>query len=117
MKKTITLLVFTFLFLNSYGQTASKNEEHCRFVISTKHVDRMNAVFKITTLNSSEQNNLADFLYLSSHSIYDVKFSNDSTINIYHISDIDIDDLKSFLVQQNYYIELLRYLTIQNINQ
>ena len=64
MKKTITLLVFTFLFLNSYGQTASKNEEHCRFVISTKHVDRMNAVFKITTLNSSEQNNLADFSYI-----------------------------------------------------
>ena len=105
--KTILPLVFLFAFANlCNGQTASKNEEYCRTVLTKKKVEILVATFEITPLGSSNQNDLTDLMYQLSQSIYKVKFG-ENLIEIYYIDDVNVDFLKELLVQQNCYVDLI----------
>ena len=117
MKKILSFVFLLAILQAGYSQSASKNEEHCRSLESTKSVQRINATFEISTLNLAEQNSLASYIYQINHNIYKVNFTNDNTIQLFHIDVVTIEYLKELLIQQNCYINLISIVNLNINNQ
>jgi len=102
--KIISSILVLLTVSLSYGQTQTKNKEHCKVIQKSKSVQHLYAVFEISTMNSINQTDLRKFLYQANNFIYDVQFDENNTIKIFHIDVVKVIFLKSLLVQYDCYI-------------
>ena len=115
-KKIFTSFIGILLVLVTYGQTGSKNKEHCKFVMSKKsEVIEMISIFKTTLMSADEKEELKTLFYQSNQSIFNIVFFDNDIIKIYHISDISITYLKEALISQNYYSDFLNSIEYTEI--
>jgi hypothetical protein len=109
MKKIKLILSLALLLIlnNSFAQINEKNREYCKTkLINTDKLYQVQSFYEIPVLNDTEKQDLMTYLYQSNKSIFDISIEN-NVITISHLSDITIVDLKSLLVNKNYYIKFI----------
>ncbi len=115
--KKLLLIAFSFIFVSiNYGQSASKNQEHCKVIESKKSVQHLNAIFEISSLNNPDQLELANFLYNENNYIYKVEF-NQNNVHIHHIDALNVQFIENLLIQYNCFISLEDVREIQQISE
>jgi len=119
MKKYIFLLSICICFSTiSIGQTASKNLENCKYVMSIKpdgdiliHI----STFTLTTLNDIQKNELKSIIFDKSKTTYKIEFDQNQQIHIYHLSDVSLQYFKELFFTLNYFVDFVDQTTIESL--